>query len=559
MGNVRKLVRMLHLLCRRNAGKSSVHRLSWPYLERFQDGCVRVEQTFRSASRLLLRSPGFQSIAPRWTESLTKKSGVHATLNHPKPRKSGAAWGPRSRRSTRACGYRNSEPSLYVAGSWFLTTFALLLVMVSANLPSLASNAVSRKQEARDQFEKAEQMREALNGRPEEERTRRDYQRVADAYRKVYYVAPDSSKADASVVAVAELLAGMGRQFEPDDKDLNEAIHEYEFLRHEYPGSKYRFQALFTIGQIYKEDLGDEEAARKTFEEFLAHYPRNSLAPEAKKALAELNRPKPAKKTVEEARAEPPGVSTTDSSLQPVTPKKPGLPMVTGIRHWSTPDYTRVAIDVDREVKYEAGRVSGPDRIFFDLPDTKLASVLVGKSFDVQDGFLKKIRVAQYQPGYTRVVLEVADVSDYSAFLLPNPYRLIIDIHGRQPHTKTQVAQVSKPTANDEEQAASAPRKPEATGKPNHDGSAKQNAAPKTTSVDNNATAAVPAAHPPSTAATSSEPPHRKVVVDENDEVSTDDLPPPVVSPAKPHTGKATPSTVARAVNPNDPLFSDPG
>lgn len=91
-------------------------------------------------------------------------------------------------------------------------------------------------------------------------------------------------------------------------------------------------------------------------------------------------------------------------------------------------------------MKYEAGRVANPDRIFFDLPDTKLASVLVGKSFAVEDGFLKKIRVAQYQPGSTRVVLEVDDVSDYSAFLLPNPYRLIIDIHGRQPHNPTEVA-----------------------------------------------------------------------------------------------------------------------
>ena len=71
-----------------------------------------------------------------------------------------------------------------------------------------------------------------------------------------------------------------------------------------------------------------------------------------------------------------------------------------------------MAIDVDVEVKYEAGRVPDPDRIFFDLPDTKLALVLIGKSFDVQDGFLKKIRVAQYQPGSTRVVLEVDDVSD---------------------------------------------------------------------------------------------------------------------------------------------------
>ncbi len=80
-----------------------------------------------------------------------------------------------------------------------------------------------------------------------------------------------------------------------------------------------------------------------------------------------------------------------------------------------------------------------PDRIFFDLPNTKLTSTLIGKSFEVQDGFLKKIRVAQYQRDSTRVVLEVEDLSEYSAFVLPNPYRLIIDIHGRQ-SSPTQVA-----------------------------------------------------------------------------------------------------------------------
>src|SRR4029077_3218810 len=39
-------------------------------------------------------------------------------------------------------------------------------------------------------------------------------------------------------------------------------------------------------------------------------------------------------------------------------------------------------------------------------------------------------------PGRTRVVLEVHDLSDYEAFLLPNPYRLIIDIHGRNATAK---------------------------------------------------------------------------------------------------------------------------
>ena len=322
----------------------------------------------------------------------------------------------------------------------------LLLVLTSASLDCWARTSAARKQEAASQFEKAEQMREALNGRPEEERTRRDYQRVADAYRKVYYVAPASSKADASVVAVAEILAEMGRQLQPGEKDLQSAIKEYEFLRREYPGSKYRFQALFTIGQIYKEDLGDEDAARKTFDEFLTRYPRNPLAREAKAALADLNNPKPARKAVEQVRTEPADTPAGPNGPQPASQKKAGLPMVTSIRHWSTPDYTRVAIDLDREVQYETGRVPNPDRIFFDLPNTKLASILVGKSFDVQDGFLKKIRVAQYQPGYTRVVLEVADVSDYSAFLLPNPYRLIIDVHGRKSSSKVQVARTESPT-----------------------------------------------------------------------------------------------------------------
>jgi N-acetylmuramoyl-L-alanine amidase len=107
------------------------------------------------------------------------------------------------------------------------------------------------------------------------------------------------------------------------------------------------------------------------------------------------------------------------------------MAQVSGIRHWSTPTYTRVAIDLGDDVTYEAARVPNPDRIYFDLHGTRLAQELVGKSFAVtDDGFLKKIRAAQFSNDMTRVVLDVNDVTEYSAFLLPDPYRLIIDIHG---------------------------------------------------------------------------------------------------------------------------------
>ena len=324
---------------------------------------------------------------------------------------------------------------------------------------------------ARERFATAERMREALNGRPPADRTRHDYQRVLTAYRNVYYGGPTSTKADPSVVAVAETLVEMGRRFD-DNKILNEAIAQYKFLRREYPGSKYRCDALFTIGEIYKDDLNDPEQARTVFEEFLHRYPHNRLVEDAQQAIVELDRQAEADKKAEaekkteketagnsvsrkdsdeDADAQSNGQEASEHSSDHHSGR---LPRVTGIRHWSTPDYTRVAIDLESEVKFASQRIAHPDRIFFDLRDTKLASTLVGKSFDVDDGFLKKIRVAQFQPGRTRVVLEVDDLSDYDAFLLPNPYRLIVDIHGKDVHGKTARAKLAKDAATADVEAA---------------------------------------------------------------------------------------------------------
>ena len=85
---------------------------------------------------------------------------------------------------------------------------------------------------------------------------------------------------------MAELLTEIGRRFN-DDKALRSAIGQYKFLRREYPGSRDRVDALFTMGQIYQDDLKDQAQARQVFEEFLHRYPHHHLASEARKALAE--------------------------------------------------------------------------------------------------------------------------------------------------------------------------------------------------------------------------------------------------------------------------------
>jgi N-acetylmuramoyl-L-alanine amidase len=113
----------------------------------------------------------------------------------------------------------------------------------------------------------------------------------------------------------------------------------------------------------------------------------------------------------------------------PATPQELSkFPRVTGIRHWSSSDSSTVVLDLEDQVQYEAHRLAGPDRIYFDLRDTQLAPELVGKSIEVGDTFVSRIRVAQPVAGMTRIVLQTKADSTFSVSLEPNPYRLVVEV-----------------------------------------------------------------------------------------------------------------------------------
>jgi N-acetylmuramoyl-L-alanine amidase len=377
-------------------------------------------------------------------------------------------------------------------------------------------------------FDRAQQMRDALEALPEEQRTRADYAQLLEAYRIVYHRNPGDPKAQQSIDTVAVLLAEEGRIFR-SEKTLHDAIAQCEFLRAQYPGGPFRSSALLMEASISLHDLHDRDAAKTAYQRFLRDFPDDPLASQARAGLKEARHPGrqsdappqfaqglPANDTAPQpndtappatgrntrrstvldaarssqseqaARAAatapptlqphpPPAheneLSRLDTSSATVTNQPEGppirgatpsaasaaagqpvltgatrvaaqqhrgrLPLVTNVRHWSTPVYTRVAIDLQDQVEYEAARVPNPDRIYFDLHGAKVAPELIGRSVDVtDDGFLQRIRVAQFSNDVTRVVLDVSQVSEYSAFFLPNPWRLIIDIHGARPGSR---------------------------------------------------------------------------------------------------------------------------
>ncbi|QNI37330.1 N-acetylmuramoyl-L-alanine amidase [Edaphobacter albus] len=379
-------------------------------------------------------------------------------------------------------------------------------------------------------WEKASQGRDTLEAIPHNNRKRADYTRAMDRFRDIYHQNPGNKYAPPAVNAVAELLAEQGRDLN-DTKSLKDAIAQYEFLRSQYPGSSLRVNALLAEAQIYENDLHDSAGAKEKYALFVKLYPRSERIEEAKAGLASLkagnktqasasSEPRITKRHTRETQSKEPAMSSRDAGMSSLAPmpttaaaasnsqprrstaipvssntdqnqptaaatnsgiqngpshvasmtSRHGFAQVSGIRHWSTPNYTRVAIDLGDDVTYEAARVPNPDRIYFDLHDARLAQDLVGKNFTVtDDGFLKRIRAAQFSNDVTRVVLDVNDVTEYSAFLLPNPYRLIIDIHGKgqstqiatnnpEPQPQTNTANVPAPrTAPDDKPSSRRP------------------------------------------------------------------------------------------------------
>jgi len=120
------------------------------------------------------------------------------------------------------------------------------------------------------------------------------------------------------------------------------------------------------------------------------------------------------------------GSQATNSPARPRELSK--FPLVTGIQHWSSADSSTVVLNLEDQVQYEAHRLANPDRIYFDLHDTQLASNLAWKSIEVGDALLKRIRVAQPVTGMTRIVLETTANTDFSVSLEPNPYRLVVQV-----------------------------------------------------------------------------------------------------------------------------------
>lgn len=115
-----------------------------------------------------------------------------------------------------------------------------------------------------------------------------------------------------------------------------------------------------------------------------------------------------------------------------------GKAVVTNIKHWSNPTYTRIVIELNRKAEF-SHRLLKKDplinmewrRLYVDFTDAVMSSRL-SKEIPINDGLLKAARAGQYDPATVRVVLDIESIEDFKIFPLSDPYRIVIDVTGEK-------------------------------------------------------------------------------------------------------------------------------
>jgi len=117
-----------------------------------------------------------------------------------------------------------------------------------------------------------------------------------------------------------------------------------------------------------------------------------------------------------------------------------GLGDVEDVRSWSYDHYTRVVLELDRNVdlpkdgllRLPANIAAGrPDRLYLDVP-----GIWVGRRFEsgipVGDGLLSAVRLGQNTLRNTRLVIDLERYHHHRIFTLASPARIVIDVYGER-------------------------------------------------------------------------------------------------------------------------------
>lgn len=108
---------------------------------------------------------------------------------------------------------------------------------------------------------------------------------------------------------------------------------------------------------------------------------------------------------------------------------------VIAARVWPAQDYTRITLESNQSFVYKMSVIKNPDRVVLDIENINLNQIVKSLSDKIlaSDPYIKQIRVAKFQQGLVRLVVDLKTQAKPNAFTLTPTgnykYRLVLDVH----------------------------------------------------------------------------------------------------------------------------------
>ncbi len=336
-----------------------------------------------------------------------------------------------------ACG--RAVASVRYARLWAAGCALCLMAAVLMLVPSTASASPS------SEYRKAYQAFESLSRDAKRGQYRSHWKQLEEAFMDTYKADPDGPVAVKALFYAARVNEELGRRsFLPSD--FRTAADYYKRVATRFSRHSWADDALYRRAVVLHERLNDSAAAIDDVNTILTKYTKGDMywkAKELHRVLKSGASPQQEDSGAAGRKQVSPPPSAAPSP-KAVAPKTSASTMVSGsapggnallrdIRFQSSNEYTRIVLDVDREVPFQyqilpEDKSKGlPPRLYVDLKSTSLASGL-SQEISVADGILRRVRAGSPESGVSRVVLDFLSVQKYNVFSLDNPYRVVIDV-----------------------------------------------------------------------------------------------------------------------------------
>ncbi len=245
-------------------------------------------------------------------------------------------------------------------------------------------------------------------------------------FQKIYKKYPHTIYAPKSLYNIGTLYTSLYR-WNKKAENLDHSTHYFQKIIKQYPKNYLADDAIFQIGENYILQ-NNSQKARISFQNLIKKHPQSLLVKNAKVKLAEI--PPLKIKTAKIKKSK----KITKSSKTTINPN---LAQIKDLDYFTTSSWTRVILTLDKKTAYiyqtleKNKKQKKPPRFYIDIQDSVLPQKFKTKIVS-NNGIIKKLRIAQFSPQTTRLVIDLYTLSETKVFAtnLGKEHKIIIDILG---------------------------------------------------------------------------------------------------------------------------------